>query len=58
VADVVAALLPRRPHLLLPGRQPALIDTGFVAHAEETADAARLLDVTPESLAAEPTARA
>jgi hypothetical protein len=55
---VVAALLPRRPHLLLPGRQPALIDTGFVAHAEETADAARLLDVTPESLAAEPTARA
>jgi hypothetical protein len=53
VADVVAALLPRRQHLLLPGRQPALIDTGFVA----AADAARLLDVTPESLAAELTAR-
>ncbi|MFJ2628303.1 MBL fold metallo-hydrolase [Streptomyces sp. NPDC087532] len=27
--------------LLLPGRQPALVDSGFVGHAEETADWAR-----------------
>ncbi|MFJ2269444.1 MBL fold metallo-hydrolase [Streptomyces sp. NPDC098085] len=27
--------------LLLPGRQPVLVDSGFVAHAEETADWAR-----------------
>ncbi|MFF9506601.1 hypothetical protein ACF1BU_04220 [Streptomyces sp. NPDC014724] len=27
--------------LLLPGRQPALVDSRFVGHAEETADWAR-----------------
>ncbi|WP_421106877.1 hypothetical protein [Streptomyces sp. NEAU-S77] len=41
MADVAAAAFPDANTLLLPGRQPALVDSGFVGHAEVTADWAR-----------------